>query len=78
MIDSPDAIADNYTGELVPVVHAAHPPRVIGTIWREDFENWPLDVLTVKVEIFLKIRQLSCRVITRRYTEAERPLVECT
>lgn len=78
MIESPDAIADRYGGELVPVVHAGHPPRVIGLIWRDDFEGWPLDVLTVHVEAFLKIRRLSCMVITRRYTEAERPLVECT
>lgn len=77
MIRSPDAIADQHTGDLVPVVHAEHPARLIGHVWLEDFNNWPIDVMVARVEGYLRREQLSARVITRRYTEARRPLVEC-
>jgi hypothetical protein len=75
---SPEAIADVFQGDLIPIIHEGPPARVAGMIWRGDFDDWSQEFLEHKVRFMLIQRKLArVNVIARQLTTDGRPFVLC-
>lgn len=78
-IDTPEAISDHFTGDLVPVIVDSRPPGMVGMVWMDDFNGWSDPYLRGRVEMFLQVwRMPTARTVTRTRSTAGRPYVLVT
>lgn len=71
-------MADAFQGDTLPVIFMADDgPRQIGTIWRDDFDQWGQETLTRKIDAIMATKGLAAFAISRIRTYAGRPAVIC-